>query len=85
MSTRSLSDLGLIYGGKVGFGQIFRTFSLNRAGYSPQTSFPSLRSPRSDRLLETHSYALKDASFRTLLLHEAMVVKRFSASPKRRS
>jgi hypothetical protein len=34
---RSLSDLGLIYCGKAGFGQIFRSFSLNSYGYSPQT------------------------------------------------
>jgi hypothetical protein len=34
---RSLSDLGLIYCGKTGFGQISRSFSLNSYGYSPQT------------------------------------------------
>jgi hypothetical protein len=34
---RSLSDLGLIYCGKAGFGQISRSFSLNSYGYSPQT------------------------------------------------
>jgi hypothetical protein len=36
-SPRSLSDLGLIYCGKAGFGQISRSFSLNSYGYSPQT------------------------------------------------
>ena len=34
---RSLSDLGRIYCGKAGFGQISRSFSLNSYGYSPQT------------------------------------------------
>jgi hypothetical protein len=34
---RSLSDLGLIYCGKAGFGQISRSFSLNSYSYSPQT------------------------------------------------
>jgi hypothetical protein len=34
---RSLSDLGLIYYGKAGFGQISRSYSLNGYGYSPQT------------------------------------------------
>jgi len=34
---RNLSDLGLIYCEKAGFGQIFRSFSLNSYGYSPQT------------------------------------------------
>ncbi len=34
---RSLSDLGLIYCGKPGFGQIFRSFSSNSYSYSPQT------------------------------------------------
>jgi tungstate transport system substrate-binding protein len=34
---RRLPDLGLIYYGKAGFGQIFRSFLLNSYGYSPQT------------------------------------------------
>jgi hypothetical protein len=34
---RSLSDLGLIDCGKASFGRIFRSFSLNSYGYSPQT------------------------------------------------
>ncbi len=34
---RSLSDLGLIYCEKAGFGQSSRSFSLNSDGYSPQT------------------------------------------------
>jgi hypothetical protein len=33
----SLSNLGLIDFGKAGFGQIFRSLSLNSYGYSPQT------------------------------------------------
>jgi hypothetical protein len=55
---RRLSDLGLIYCGKVGSGKIVRSFSLNSDSYSPQTienlpqtDFSSLRSPKSDSLL----------------------------------
>jgi hypothetical protein len=57
---RSLSDLGLIDFGKAGFGQIFRSFSLNSYGYSPQTIEKSAsnwlslasKSPKSDKLLD---------------------------------
>ncbi len=48
----------MIYGGKVEFGQIFRSFSLNsgairlkRPKNLTQIDFPSLRSVKSDRLL----------------------------------
>jgi hypothetical protein len=37
MLPRSLSDLRLIYCGKADIGQIFRSFSSNSDGYSPQT------------------------------------------------
>ena len=36
-SSRSLSKIRRIYCGCAGFGQIFRSFSLNRPNYSPQT------------------------------------------------
>ncbi len=57
---RSLSQIRLIYCGCTGFGQIFRSFSLNsptirltRSKYLTQTSTSSRRSLISDRLLET--------------------------------
>ncbi len=37
MPFRSLSKIRLIYSGCAGFGQIFRSFSLNSPNYSPQT------------------------------------------------
>src|SRR3546814_7890996 len=56
----SLSGLTLIYCGKAEIGQIFRSFSLKgpairlkRAKNLPQTGFPSLRSVKPDRLLES--------------------------------
>ena len=55
----SLSDLRLIYYGKAGFGHISRIFSLNSQLFASKTReiclkpvFPSLRSLKSDRLLE---------------------------------
>jgi hypothetical protein len=36
IDARSLSDLSLSNFGKAGFGQIFRTFSLNSYGYTPK-------------------------------------------------
>jgi hypothetical protein len=47
----SLSDLGLIYCGKAGFGQIFRSFSLNSYGYS----LPTIGKSAANRLFLTNN------------------------------
>ncbi len=72
----SLSDLTLIYCGNAGLGQISRSFSLNRStirlkrskNLTP-TGVPSLRSVKSDRLLDRN--VISAEIFTALLLMAA--------------